>query len=174
MLHGVEFEQERVHALVRSSGGDVGVPTGLAAAARRRPPWPPPGEKVLLQGGYDLLRDLLADLGLAGHRSSSRYPAVVPLSRSTGGRGFFLSSLLPWNGEEGRGCRGRGLVPLLARRRRAKSKRLVPRAAVALGRMLSGVGWHSDPCSRRKELVSHESHLASFGGEGISATTAVG
>lgn len=32
-----------------------------------------------------------------------------------------------WNGGEGRGCRGRGLVPLLGRRRRAKPGRVVGR-----------------------------------------------
>ena len=81
MLHGVEFEEQRVHALVRFSGGDVAVPSRLAAA-HGRPPRSPPGEEVLLQGGYDLLRDLLADFGLAGHRVVLRYPAYIQRDRS--------------------------------------------------------------------------------------------
>ena len=45
MSQGMEFQQERVYALVRLPGGDVAVPAGLGAA-HGRPPGPPPGEKV--------------------------------------------------------------------------------------------------------------------------------
>ena len=58
MLHGVEFEKQGVHSLVRLSGGDVGVPPRLACTRGRRPPRPPPGKEILLQGGDDLLGDL--------------------------------------------------------------------------------------------------------------------
>ena len=75
MLHGMEFEEERIDPLVRLSASDVAVPSRLAAA-HGRPPWPSPGQEILLQGGYDLLRDLLADFGLAGHRSSSDTPPI--------------------------------------------------------------------------------------------------
>ena len=98
MLHGMKFEKQRIDPLVRSSRGDVAMPSRLAAA-RGRPPWPSPGEKVLLQGGYDLLPDLLADFGLAGHRSRPPIPCRYTARPISPSRGCSLLIKRGWGGD---------------------------------------------------------------------------